>query len=151
MSDNDEEYEVESIVEKRLKKGVPQYLVKWKGWPAEDNTWEPLENLEESLDLVEAFDKQLNNDSQKTGEKRKAEPEKKSAKKPASRPKGFCRNLPAEKIMGATNDPGELYFLIKWTGTEETDLVAAKEANIKIPQVVIKFYEDRLNWYEDDK
>jgi len=53
--------------------------------------------------------------------------------------------LAPEKIIGATNEPGELFFLIKWK------LVAAKEANVKIPQVVIKFYEDRLNWYDNNE
>merc|ERR1712106_142799 len=161
---SEEEYEVETIVNKRLRKGKPEYLVKWKGWEdPDDNTWEPVANLD-CHELIEEYERQHKDDvppetkdTDKKGEKRKADGEKpgpskeSKAKKPDTRPKGFARGLTAEKIIGATNDPGELYFLVKWRGSDEADLVPAKEANLKIPQVVIKFYEERLNWYEDDK
>eukprot|EP00088_Acartia_fossae_P002485 TRINITY_DN10_c0_g2_i1.p1 TRINITY_DN10_c0_g2~~TRINITY_DN10_c0_g2_i1.p1 ORF type:complete len:164 (+),score=63.95 TRINITY_DN10_c0_g2_i1:92-583(+) len=161
MSDAEEEYEVESILGKRVRKGKVEYQVKWKGWDdPSDNTWEPIANLE-CQDLIAEYEKKHSGsggtgDTENKAEKRKSTTEaggdggKKKAKTTESRPKGFSRGLQPEKIIGATNDPGELYFLIKWKGSDEADLVPAKEANIKIPQVVIKFYEERLNWYEDD-
>ena len=37
----EEDYEVESILDQRGSGRALKYLLKWKGWPAEDSTWEP--------------------------------------------------------------------------------------------------------------
>ena len=39
----DDEYEVEKIVD--YDRNSQRYLIKWKGYPSEENTWEPLTNL----------------------------------------------------------------------------------------------------------
>jgi hypothetical protein len=44
--EDDETYEVEELLEKKLdEQGKEIYKVKWKGYPESDATWEPIENI----------------------------------------------------------------------------------------------------------
>ncbi|OSG36237.1 hypothetical protein R555_24470, partial [Salmonella enterica subsp. enterica serovar Give] len=49
------EYEVESILDKKTLRGQDYFLVKWKGYPTSDNTWEPKRNLKNASKLILEF------------------------------------------------------------------------------------------------
>lgn len=60
---------------------------------------------------------------------------------------GFDRKLKAKEIVGAVeNEDGVYCFLMRWENCQETDLVPAKEAHKRCPQLVIQFYEKRIAW-----
>ena len=46
VEDEQEEYEVEQVLGHREISGTAYYLVKWKGYSTSENTWEPIENLQ---------------------------------------------------------------------------------------------------------
>ncbi|KAH8258543.1 hypothetical protein KR038_005514 [Drosophila bunnanda] len=64
---------------------------------------------------------------------------------------GFDRGLEAEKILGASDNNGRLTFLIQFKGVDQAEMVPSTVANVKIPQMVIHFYEERMWWYSDNE
>ena len=53
----EKEYEVEEILDRQERRGKTKYLVKWKGYMAEENMWEGLENLKNVMKKIEEFEK----------------------------------------------------------------------------------------------
>ncbi|XP_070703495.1 chromobox protein homolog 1a [Pempheris klunzingeri] len=154
--EEEEEYVVEKVLDRRVMKGKTEFLLKWKGFSDEDNTWEPEDNLDCPDLIAEYMQKHKEKEEKKKEGKRKATSEasgfseergSKKKKEEGEKARGFGRGLQPERIIGATDSSGELMFLMKWKNSDEADLVPAKEANVKCPQVVISFYEERLTWH----
>eukprot|EP00455_Lapot_gusevi_P009663 TRINITY_DN14340_c0_g1_i2.p1 TRINITY_DN14340_c0_g1~~TRINITY_DN14340_c0_g1_i2.p1 ORF type:complete len:353 (+),score=51.01 TRINITY_DN14340_c0_g1_i2:91-1149(+) len=87
-SDSDKSiFEVERVLDSRTRHRRREYLVKWKGYPMEDCTWEPLSNFFDKSPIQE-FES-----NRKTGKKRSAIP--RSSERSAKRP----RNGSALKLV----------------------------------------------------
>jgi len=60
FEEGEQEYEVERIVDHRMvPNGAFHYLVKWRNWPKESNTWEPAENLTNCNEMLRNYHKKL--------------------------------------------------------------------------------------------
>ena len=94
--DDDDVWEVEAIVSDRMRRtrgsGVCQeYLIKWKNFPSEQNTWEPEHNLINcESDLQEYWDKQRREASARGSRKRKA----RGAQRPLPSPSSATSAVP---------------------------------------------------------
>ncbi|KAH8258544.1 hypothetical protein KR038_005515 [Drosophila bunnanda] len=193
-SDEEEEaeYAVEKIIDRRVRKGKVEYYLKWKGYADTENTWEPESNLD-CQDLIQQYELSRKDEAEKAGTSKKDRPNsstkgkdttarsstastssssKRKSEEPApvsgkakrtvepdqdsgdSMPPGgtgFDRGLEAEKILGASDNNGRLTFLIQFKGVDQAEMVPSTVANVKIPQMVIHFYEERLSWYSDNE
>ncbi|XP_050530751.1 chromobox protein homolog 3-like [Daktulosphaira vitifoliae] len=146
----EEQFYVEKVVDKKVIDGKVLYFLKWKGYDDSENTWEPEEHLE-CENLIKEFEgklvnKELDDTSSLSKKNNNNSSLPSSSIGTPDKSTGFDRGLEPERILGATNCTGKLMFFLKWKGLNNAELVHAEIANIKCPQVVIKYYEERLSW-----
>ena len=60
--EGEEKWEVERILNKWKIREKNKYLVQWKGFTAESDTWEGRENLENAKEAIEEFEKEYRRD-----------------------------------------------------------------------------------------
>jgi Chromo (CHRromatin Organisation MOdifier) domain len=63
------EFEVERIVDKRIKQGKEQFRVRWSGYGEKDDTWEPVKNLN-CPDKIQEFEESLESSKEPSSEVR---------------------------------------------------------------------------------
>jgi hypothetical protein len=90
-----DEWEVEDIVESSIDADSMEhmYLVKWKGFAAAENTWEPRKNLDHAAAMIKAFEA-----------KKPKKTEAKAAKQPATMKVSGKRATAATKAAPAPKD-----------------------------------------------
>jgi len=62
--EGEKEFKVEKILNKRIIWGKEKFLVQWKGYIAEGDTWENRENLGNAKELVEEFEREYGEEAE---------------------------------------------------------------------------------------
>jgi len=62
--EGEKEFEVEKILNKRVVWGKEKFLVRWKGYTAEEDTWENRENLGNAKELIEEFERKYGEEAE---------------------------------------------------------------------------------------
>lgn len=103
MAEDSEEYLVERIIEYRIRKGIKQYFVKWKGFSDADNTWEPVDSLEQiknGMEMVKKFYASSGLKSNATAKEDVVE------KEPKAGPSGVKRKLSPSSSSDSSSSSG---------------------------------------------
>eukprot|EP00092_Neocalanus_flemingeri_P026527 GFUD01028750.1.p1 GENE.GFUD01028750.1~~GFUD01028750.1.p1 ORF type:complete len:1371 (+),score=452.05 GFUD01028750.1:48-4160(+) len=155
----DDDYEVEKILDKRCKGRKIEYLVKWKNFvKVEEQTWEPLENLTESSEIVDAFEEELvvkdKKNSQLPKENEIPTEFKKSSKRGKSKSAGKETTIRSSDSIEADDEyevehilevrKGNLgkEYLVKWKGWEnEEDRTWEPEASLEGSKKLLKEFD----------
>ncbi|XP_061906303.1 chromobox protein homolog 2 isoform X1 [Entelurus aequoreus] len=88
-------FDAECILNKRLRKGKLEFLVKWRGWSSKHNSWEPQENILDPR-LLAAFNKK---------EQEKELLIRKRGKRPRGRPRKVPENV-SEAVKSNSSSSG---------------------------------------------
>ncbi|KAI9842884.1 MAG: hypothetical protein M1838_002928 [Thelocarpon superellum] len=166
----EDEYIVEQVLEHRFEKGGSlRYLIKWKGYEKKsDQTWEPEENLEGAVDILDEYHKNI-------GGRPVAKPKAKRGRDsgtPQGIPKSKARRMTKNEATDTAADKGKtkaadwtppsgiweddiqaidtvehdtdgLHVYVQWNNGRKTRH-PIERAYKKCPQKMLHFYEQHL-------
>lgn len=151
---NSQEWEVEAILSKRLYDDEPYYLVKWVGWPLEESTWEPVENLENAKEAIKEFEKKEKSKKRKIKEKELKRKVEESIISLDFKEENVCNNiddLRLRKIHGGMKVDEKIYLLCEWEmgsdGIEpEPCYVRNDLLKMRFPKELAYYYQSKLKF-----
>ena len=145
--DGEKAYVVEEILDKQERREKTKYLVKWKGYIAEENTWKGLENLKNTMKKVKKFekgrfDKEIQRIQVRKGKEMKLNPETKEFRR-GELPGRYTAKL----LYGWDDKKFEEEYLKKLEKNWNKWKNDRKEGEKKY----MKKLEESLEWNERDK
>ncbi|XP_036319282.1 M-phase phosphoprotein 8 isoform X1 [Rhagoletis pomonella] len=133
--EGEEVYEVKDIVSHKVEHGVTYYLIRWKGYTKDDDTWEPEDTLS-CPDIIERY-------------KNKQSPSKSSKKTGVAAKKGRPvkgqlaadpnKEWEVDKIIDYAEEKNQRIFRIRWKGFGPKHDTWEPEANLSCDEIIDKF------------
>ncbi|KAM3966274.1 chromobox protein homolog 3 isoform 2-T2 [Aphomia sociella] len=147
-----EEYEVEKVIDSKKIKGKLHYLIRWKGYSADSDTWEP-ENTLSCPDLINKY-----HDEKENSKTKESKSPKKSIKRKATKESKVKSKRPKNDWDGENADENAEYeverilevhhkkngkreFLIHWKGWSTKFDSWEPESNLNCPELIKKFMD----------
>ncbi len=163
-------YKIEKILDKTLKDGRILYKVKWAGWPLDDSTWEPLENMTSCVTLINEYEKKnLSIDENRNLRKNKLDnaiPENSLTHNKQFSPhvdeteefvsgKIEC-DIPKSILSARLFEKTEVICLVEWKkrydGSQPLQsYVSNKILRVKYPKLLIEYYEYKIKYVKQQK
>ena len=121
--EDDEVFEVEKVVGERIKGRKRQYLLKWKGYGHNENTWEDEANCD-CTELIKEF-------KERKSLIHKVVKSTLELKKP-------------KKVVGAFKRKGKVFYKVLYEGDTEPVEVSASEIRVVADALAIEYLEDTV-------
>lgn len=149
-------YNVEKILSKRMRKKKVEYRVKWEGYPLDQSTWEPSENLKTVQTLIQDFEKKRSKKEEggkilghkRHREKRKPKDESKLSLNIEKKGNMLTNidKLTIKTVLTVTVLNKELHGEIQYedNGKPKKAWVSTQLLKKVVPQLLIDYYEKQI-------